>query len=90
MLDEVAHDRPVAGAAEPGHAVLHVGEEALAGLLAVVADVDARLDLGRDDLRAGLLDRPLQLRRVDLLAPAAPAVQLGQGGGPRAGSRRGW
>ena len=48
VLEQVAHQRPLARAAEAGHAVLHVGEEALPGLLAVVADVDAGLDLGGD------------------------------------------
>ena len=38
----------LARAAEAGHAVLHVGEEALARLLAVVADVDARVELCGD------------------------------------------
>ena len=47
VLEQVAHQRTLAGAAEPGHAVLHVGEEALPGLLAVVADVDAGVHLRR-------------------------------------------
>ena len=48
VLDEVAHERPLARPAEARHAVLHVGEEALPGLLAVVADVDADVELGGD------------------------------------------
>ena len=83
VLEQVAHQRPLARAAEPGHPVLHVGEEALAGLLAVVADVDAGVDLRRDHRRGRGLDRPPELGVVDLLAPAAPTVQLGQ----RLGSR---
>ena len=43
----VAHERPVALAAEAAQAVLDVGEEALARLLAVVADVDAGVTLLR-------------------------------------------
>ena len=58
--------------------MLHVGDEALPGLLAVVADVDAGLDLGGDGRRGRLLDGPLQLVGVDRLAAAAPPVQLGQ------------
>src|SRR4051812_20784546 len=54
-LLQIAHERPVTGLAEAGHAVLHVGEEALPGLLAVVADVDAGSDLGRDGRGGGVL-----------------------------------
>ena len=50
MLRQVSHHRPLTRVAETGHAVLHVGEEALAGLLAVVADVDAGLELFPDDV----------------------------------------
>ena len=87
----------LAGVAEARHPVLDVGEEALAGLLAVVADVDARLDLGGDARGGRLLDGALQLVGVDRLAAAAPAVQLGQRGGPgqapgvgRQDARSGW
>jgi hypothetical protein len=83
MLPEVAHELAVARVAEPGHAVPDVGEEALPGLLAVVADVDAGVDLRRDARRGGGLDRLGHLLGVDGVAPAAPAVQLGQGGRPR-------
>ena len=58
-------ERPVARAAEAGHAVLHVREEALARLLAVVADVDPGLDL-RGDAR-----RPSRPRRLAAARPAS-------------------
>ena len=80
---EVAHQRPLAGAAEAGHAVLDVGEEALPGLLAVVADVDAGRRPGAAiDVGGGRLDRGAQLVRVDRLAAAAPAVERGERGRP--------
>ena len=79
---EVAHQRSLARAAEARHAVLHVGDEALPGLLAVVADVDAGLDLGGDDRGGGVLDGLLAARRVDRLAAAPPTVQVGQRRGP--------
>ncbi len=82
MVEQVLHEGTLARTTEPGHPVLDVGDEALACLLAVVADVDAGLHLRGDHLGGGLLHRPLQLGRVDVLAPAAPAVQLGQGAGP--------
>ena len=90
MFEQVLHERALAHAPEPGHPVLDVGDEALARLLPVVADVDPDIDLGGDDLRGGGLHRSRQLRRVDLLAPAPPAVELGQGDAVGAGFRRGW
>ena len=76
MVDEVTHQGALAGVAEPGHAVLHVGEEALSGLLAVVADVDSRGVLRGDDVRRGLLDRGTQHVGRHRLATAPPAVHL--------------
>ena len=91
VLGEVAHERPLAGVAEAGHAVLHVGDEALPRLLAVVADVDAGLDLLGDDGRGGLLDRALRsssgstssprLRRPCISASAGRAREAAGVGG---------
>ena len=68
---------------KPGHAVLHVGEEALAGLLAVVADVDAGIDLGGDHVGGGVLDGGAQLVGVDasprLRRPCSSASAGGRG-----------
>ena len=89
-MDDVAHDRPLADAAEAAHAVLHVGEEALARLLAVVADVDAGLELAGDDVPRRLLDRRGEGGRVDRLAPALAHEQLQQRPDCAAGCRRGW
>ena len=83
VLEQVAHQRPPAGVAEPGHAVLHVREEALARLLAVVAAVDAGRELAGDDVGGGGLDRGAQLGRVDVLAAAAAAVERGELGRAR-------
>ena len=77
-------------AAEPGHAVLHVGEEALPRLLAVVADVDAGVDLGGDDAAVASSIARASSSGSTVLAPAAPAVQLGERRGAGAGCRRGW
>ena len=51
------------GAAEAAQPMLHVGEEALARLLAVVADVDAGGELARDDMPRRVLDRGAPARR---------------------------
>ena len=77
--------------AEPGHAVLDIGDEALAGLLPVVADVDPGLDLRGDDRGGGVAHGPFAARRR---RPSSPrlrvAVELGERRGAGAGSRRGW
>ena len=90
MVEQVAHERPLARVAEAVHAVTDVGEEALARLLAVVADVDACFDLCGDGRRRRVLDRSAQLRRVDRFAVATASVELGQRMRPRqaAGVRR--
>ena len=83
MLGEVTHERPVAAVTEAGHAMLHVGDEALPCLLAVVADVDADLAL-RGDRRGGRLrDRGRQLVVVHDLAAAPAPVELGERLGAR-------
>ena len=78
MLGEVADQRPATGASESGHPVLHVCDEAFAGLLTVVADVDARGDLRGDHLGGRRLDRVAQLVGIDVLAAAASPVQRGE------------
>ncbi len=89
ILDDVAHDRPVALPAESAHAVLHVGEEALARLLAVVADVDAGRELAVDHAPSRLLDRAAKRRGVDRLAARQPREHLDQRLRPRQASRVG-
>jgi hypothetical protein len=49
--------------------MLHVGEETLARLLAVVADIDTGLELLANHLSRGRLDRNMQVRFIDYLAP---------------------
>ena len=82
VVEQVLHERAPAHAPEPGHPVLDVGDEALARLLAVVADVDPGLDLRGDDGGGGGAHRSAELGRVDVLAPTAPAVELGEGTRP--------
>ena len=89
MVEQVLHEAALAGAAEAAHAVLHVGDEALACLLPVVADVDARLDLSGDDGCRRLAHGVGEGDGVDVLAPTAAAVELGEGARAAAGSRRG-
>ena len=84
MVGQVAHQRPVALPAEPRHAVLHVGDEALARLLSVVADVDPRLDLRRDarggrDLDGSLAAPPGSTGSPLLRRPCSSASAGGRG-----------
>ena len=67
VVEQVPHEGPLARAAESGHPVLDVGDEALARLLPVVADVDPRLDLRGHDARRWRRARP---------APARPRRRL--------------
>ena len=81
---EVAGQRPPALAAEALHAPRHVGGEAGARLLAVVADVDAGLELLGHDVRAP----PASATRssvalVDGLAPVLADEQVAQRGRAR-------
>ena len=55
IADQVTHHRTLAAAAEPAHPVPDVSEEAFARLLAIVANVDSRLELARDDAAGGRL-----------------------------------
>src|SRR5207245_2805694 len=48
LQEDVAHQLPVALTAVAGEPVLDIREEALAGLFAVVSDVDARVELLAD------------------------------------------
>ena len=64
-------------AAEPAHAVLHIEEECLALLLAVVADVDPGAELLRTTSPARLAQRR-QLGGVDRLAARAADIEFGQ------------
>ena len=76
-------------AAEPAHAVLHVGEEALARLLAVVSDVDAGRELAIDHTASRLLDRTAERAGVDPLAAREPREHFDECLGSRKASRVG-
>ena len=89
VLEQVADQRPMAGAAEAGHPVLHVGEEALARLLAVVADVDAGVDLAAITAAVASATARRSSSGSTDFAAAAPAVQLGQRRRPRQAARVG-
>ena len=75
-MDDVAHHGPLAGAAKAAHAVLHVGEEALARLLAVVADVDAGLELACHDVACRFLDGGGKGSGINVLAAVLAHEQL--------------
>ena len=90
MLGQVAHEGPLTRVAEAGHAVLHVGEEAFAGLLAVVADVDSGRVLRGDHVGGRPFDGVSELVGIDRLAAAAAAVHLRERRRTRAGCRRAW
>ena len=67
-FDRVARGGPVRFPSEAAHAARHIGLEADAGLLAVVADINPSLDLAGDHLGGGGLDVPGKCGRVDRLA----------------------
>src|SRR5262249_59168928 len=72
---------PLAGAAEALHALGRIGRESDAGLLAVVADVDARLELSRDHVAHGGLGLAGERGAVDRLAVVLTHQQIPDGGG---------
>src|SRR3989441_1450866 len=74
MLGDVPRHPPRAGAAEAPHPPRRIGGEADARLLAIVADVDAGLELAGDHVAHGRLRLARERRRVDRL----PAVQAHQ------------
>src|SRR5215469_15462123 len=81
VLHDIAHQLPLAAPAEPAHPVMVVGEETLAWLLAVVADIDTRLELLCYDPAGRLLDLALEFRGVDLLAAVSSHKQVLEPGG---------
>src|SRR5439155_1222816 len=74
MLGDVPRHPPRARAAEAPHPPRRIGGEADARLLAIVADVDAGLELAGDHVAHGRLRLARERRRVDRL----PAVQAHQ------------
>ena len=82
LEDRVALDiaaRPaLPAAAEPAHAVADIEEERLALLLAVVADIDAGLDLLVDDPAQRRLAEPVEFGRIDRFAAGPPHIEPGQ------------
>ena len=75
---ELAPAAALGFAAEARHALRHIGLEADALLLAVVADVDAGLLLLGDHMAHRLLHRGVQLRLVVAFAGLAPHQKLAQ------------
>jgi hypothetical protein len=61
---------PLTMAAESGHAILDVCEEALARLLPVVSDINAARQLALDGAPRGLAYGDVKRRRIDLLPTA--------------------
>ena len=78
VAQEVAHDRPRAGAAEAAQAMAHVGEEALPRLLAVSGDIDPDVTLALDHPPRGLRHQLLELERVHRLAAALADERFGE------------
>ena len=89
-VDQVAGGQAPARAAEAAHAAGHVGREAGAGLLAVVADVDADLELPRHHVRDRRVGLARERGRVHRLAPVAADEQVAQRGRAAGGCPRGW
>ena len=75
---ELAPAAALGFAAEARHALRHIGLEADALLLAVVADVDTGLLLLGDHMAHRLLHRGIQLRLVVAFAGLAPHQKLAQ------------
>ena len=82
-VDQVAGEQAAARAAEAAHAAGHVGREAGARLLAVVADVDADLELPGHHVGDRGVGLARERGRVDRLAPVAADEQVAQRGRPR-------
>src|SRR5579863_400259 len=69
--------------AEAAHAMLHVGKETLARLLAVIADVDAGFDLPSDHAAGRFVDDALHRGAVNGFAAAEPSEHFAESFGPR-------
>src|SRR5215475_5176178 len=80
MLGDVPRHPPLAGATEAAHAPGRVRGEAHARLLAVVAHVDARLQLLLHHVTHGRLGLASQSADVDGLATVLAYEQVAQGG----------
>lgn len=78
VAQQVAHHRACADAAEAAQAMAHVGEEALARLLAVSGDVDPGVTLVLDDPARGIGHHLLELERVHRLAAALADEGFGE------------
>src|SRR6516162_3745038 len=83
ILHNIAHELPLAAAAETAHPVVNVGEETLAWLLTVVADIDTGFELLSYDAAGRLLDLTLEVREVDGLAAVSSHQQILELGGAR-------
>ena len=83
VLGDVAGERPPALAAEALHPPRDVGGKPRARLLAVIADVDARLELLLHDVPHRLLGQAVEIALVDGLAPVLADEQVAQHGRTR-------
>ena len=90
MVQQVALLGPPAHSTEARHAVLHVGDEALASLFAVVADVDAGVQLGRDHLSGGRRDHLLEFSLRPSSRPGCGDRAARPGGPASASCLRAW
>ena len=78
IAGDVAALPALPAAAKAAHAALDVEEEALALLLAIVADVDAGFDLLRHDLTQRIAAGGIERGGVDRLAGGAPCIEPDQ------------
>src|SRR6185437_10358829 len=75
---DIAARRALPGAAEAAEAMAQIEEEALALLLAIVADIDAAGDLLRNDGAERRFPRSGELGLIDALAARAPRIEPGE------------
>jgi hypothetical protein len=87
VAGDVAALPALPAAAKATHAALDVEKEALALLLAIVADVDPGLDLLGHDLPQRLAAGGIELAGVDRLARGAPCIEPDQRRRPRQAAR---
>src|SRR5262245_35894598 len=78
MLAEIAGESPLARPAKAAHAPGHVGGEAGARHLTIVAYVDARAELARDHVAHGGIRLARQRRLFDGLTPILPDEEIAQ------------
>src|SRR5207245_11781629 len=80
VIGEVPRHAPLARASEAAHPFRRIGRESDPGLFAVVADVDARLELPGDHMAYGRLGLADEDAAVDSLAAVLAHEQIAERG----------